>query len=173
MKVPEQTPRKLSPSAERALKRAHGFMLLFGRIWAAVGGVLIVIFGVSSFAMPGMGLGVVIATPFLVIGAVLVELSHRRVRRDRLLLENGRLATGAVVENVVDYKFRKNHKYSNRITCRCVDPTSAREYTATLRSWEDDVVASHPVGLELPMIFDEASGRAIAPSIIGVEFTAE
>jgi hypothetical protein len=168
--VPERAPRTLSVTADRDLARAHGFLILFGWIWAGVGGAMVVVFGFLALVIPPLGLGALISAPFLVAGGLLVEWGHRRARRDRALLEHGRLAAGEVVENVVDRRFRKNRRYSTRITARGVDPATGREYRAVLRTWDDEIIARHPVGTAVPIVFDPESGRAVAPSVLGVSF---
>lgn len=171
MQVPEQVPRELAPDAFRNMKKAHGFWLLFGRIWMSVGGGVSLVFAVLTAVLhPGWILGVIIGLPFLIAGFLLTGVARRRVERDRALLEHGVLVSGEVVEVVVDKRLRKNKQFSIRITCRYIDPDSQREYDAVLGTWDRALVANHPVGRTVPMLIDPTSGKAVAPTLVQVHF---
>lgn len=171
MYIPEHPPRELTPDAARAMRKAHWFWLLFGRIWMAVGGGIA---GLSALAMvlldPRWAIGVGVSAPFVILGFLLAQMAHRRSARDRRLLVNGALVSGQVVAAAVDHRMRKNRQYAMRITCRYVDTAAGREYDAVLGTWEQALVDSHPVGRDVPMLIDEASGQAVAPTLMQVEF---
>jgi len=170
--VPEHPPRILTPEALAKLREALGFLVLFGKIWIGVGGGLAILFGVGAMLVtPVLVIGAVIGGVFLVAGVVLITLGNRGVRRVRRILETGRLLTGVVVENAVNYALRKHRRYATRIICRSVDPASQVETTHRFNTWDPAVIEAHPVGREVALIVDpQDPARAVAPSLLQTDF---
>jgi len=144
--------------------------MLFGGIWAAVGGLLTVVFGAVAVAAPPMLLGVGIAGFFLVAGLAILLWGLSGMGRDRALLERGELVLGEVVDKATNHNLRVNRQYTTRIEFSHHD-RFGEEHRSQVDLFDRAVIDAHWKGQELPLLIDPL-GRygLVAPTLIGARF---
>ncbi|MBH25362.1 MAG: hypothetical protein CMH57_13105 [Myxococcales bacterium] len=170
--VPAQTPREMSTGWGPVLK-AHTFGLMFGGIWALVGGLLVSVFTVIGLlAMPLMLLFGLLPLLFFVIGAAILLYALRGASRDRDLMLHGTRVVGEVVDSRLDSTVRVNQKSSTRIdyTYRALQ---GREHSGYERLFDDQLIRALPPGAEVPILFSPSDpSSSVLPAARDVRFVA-
>jgi hypothetical protein len=178
--TPRLTPRTLTAGRWGAMK-AHSFGLLFGSIWALVGGTV-----VAALAHPAIGLGGPFGSLFLFgpwagpsspalfffVGVAVVCVALVRAERKLWLLRHGVVASGVVVKvNVgVDKTYRQNKRYATKITWRYTDH-EGQEREDSLGTFDPALVMTHLLGAPVEVIYNPANpGQSVLPSMMKATF---
>lgn len=137
------------------------FMYLFGGIWAAVGGVFLVIALAMAIGMKQAPyrtaflplLFFAIGGTFAAAGLVIILVQVRMAKRKRRLLESGRRIYAEVAEIYQDTSICVNGNCPWRVSCRYVDEKG------TIHIFRSDCLGYDPSGLlmsnRVPVYIDE------------------
>ena len=167
--APRMTPRVLTAGRWGALK-AHSFALLFGSIWAIVGGTVSVPFLLAGLAQPGLALGGLFASLFFFVGAAMVVIAFIRAQRKLWLLRHGVVASGVVSNVGADHTYRQNKRYATKITWRYTDH-EGQEREGEMSTFDPALVMTHLLGAPVEVIYNPADPtHSVLPSLLSAAF---
>jgi len=168
--VPLQSPRQMTTGWGPILS-AHLFPLLFGGIWAAVGGVIFLVFSVIGFlALPLMMLFSLLPLLFLVIGSAILFYGVRSASRDRDLLLHGTRVMGTIVDSRLDGTVKVNNQPSTRIEYTYRD-LHGSEHSGMERIFDKGLIQALEPGTELPILISPSDpSSSVLPAARDVRF---
>ena len=169
--VPVAVPRRIS-SGFLSVAGAHSFGLLFGTIWAGIGGLLTLIFGVVAIGFPPMLLGVVIASFFLLSGLAILAVTLQSAAVRHWVYAHGHVVRGRVSDKVLDARYRKNGRPATRITFSYEDERGVF-HSGDETTFDVSGAGRMRSGREVDLIVDPYNPAAIfCPTLHGIRFAA-
>lgn len=167
--IPTASPRRVASGFMR-VARAHSFALLFGGIWAGIGGLLLAVFTVVSCGFPPMLLGSAIASVFFFVGMIILAYAFYKTAVRNWIYTHGNVVRGRITSSRVDTTYRKNRQPAQRITYGYEDATGTLQ-TGYDQTFDPGVTRQFPPGTEVDLIVDPYDpSRLFCPALQEIQF---
>ncbi|MEL6178533.1 MAG: DUF3592 domain-containing protein, partial [Myxococcota bacterium] len=169
--VPFQTPRQMS-SGLWALFGKYSFGLMFGSIWALVGGLITGVFLAVGFMVPLMWLFSLIPMLFLVVGLIVLGVALAKTHRDRALMLYGTRVMGRITSSQLDTLVQVNRQHPTHIRYTYHD-LQGIEHSGSTHMFETRLLEALKPGREVPLLLDPSNpSRSVLPAATNVRFIA-